>query len=350
MKSEGVSGGEDDSAPNQAFLTEGHVAFLDIDKLYFDLERFKAERGWHNLNLTNEGLLALLGDGTWYRLLIPESVMAFDSYDKVRLWHEVALALLKKYTERYYSFRKREWELPHLEYADLEGDDPNFPAIVGESGVQYGYRIVIEQSEAEIVEKLQELKGAIERGDLRSWEFRGLKAIWFGSHVYEPLLYLNGGSMRISPAPLNKGERQFVEDLKAYHEANPQRFAERELYLLRNQSRGRGVGFFEAGNFHPDFIVWQVEGSKQQIAFVDPKGIRNVGLTDPKIGFHETVKEIEERLGDSNVTLGSYIVSNTPSHVMKRQWGIEKTEMAERNIVFQNEDRDTYIGAILSSV
>ena len=31
-----------------------------------------------------------------------------------------AVALLKKYTERYYTFRKREWELPHLEYRDLE--------------------------------------------------------------------------------------------------------------------------------------------------------------------------------------------------------------------------------------
>ena len=44
----------------------------------------------------------------------------------MRLWQEIALSLLKKYTERYYTFRKREWELPHLEYRDLESDDPNF--------------------------------------------------------------------------------------------------------------------------------------------------------------------------------------------------------------------------------
>lgn len=28
--------------------------------------------------------------------------------------------MLKKYTERYYTFRKREWELPHLEYQDAK--------------------------------------------------------------------------------------------------------------------------------------------------------------------------------------------------------------------------------------
>ena len=115
-------------------------------------------------------------------------------------------------------------------------------------------------------------------------------------------------------------------------------------------SRGRGVGFFEAGNFHPDFIVWQLVADRQQVAFVDPKGIRNVGLSDPKIGFHETVKAIELRLGNPDVVLESFIVSNTPSHVMRKQWGIEKAEMSKRHIVFQDEDKDTYIGAMLQSV
>jgi len=74
-----------------------------------------------------------------------------------------------------------------------------------------------------------------------------------------------------------------------------------------------------------------------------------VGLQDPKIGFYETVKEIEQRLGNPNVMLESFIVSNTPSHVMRTQWGIEKTEMAKRHIVFQDEDKDTYIGAVLQT-
>ena len=347
MKSVGVEGGDDEGEANQAYLTARHVAFLDHDRLYFDLERFKAERGWHNLNLTRSGIAELLEDTTWYRLLIPDPVLAFDSFEKVHVWQEVALALLRKYVERYYSFRKREWELPHLEYRDIGEDDPNFPCVVRETGPEYGYRILIEESQQEIVQKLTELKTAIEAGSMQDWEFRGIKAIWFGRHLYQPLLFLDGGVVEISPVPLNKGERRFVEDLKAFHDANPAFFAERELYLLRNLSKGRGVGFFEAGNFHPDFIVWQLTGQCQRVAFVDPKGIRNVGLQDPKIGFHETVKEIEQRLGDPNVVLESFIVSNTASHVMRKQWGIEKDEMAKRHIVFQDEDNDSYIGAVL---
>jgi hypothetical protein len=34
----------------------------------------------------------------------------------------------------------------------------------------------------------------------------------------------------------------------------PAFFADEEMYLLRNLSKGHGVGF-EAGNFHPDFIL-----------------------------------------------------------------------------------------------
>lgn len=349
MKSVGAAGGDDEGAPNQAHLTPDHIAFLDLDRLYFDLERFKAERGWHNLNLTRAGIATLLADTTWYRLLIPDSELAFDSFERVRVWQEVALALLRKYAERYYTFRKREWELPHLEYRDIGEDDPNFPCVVRESGPEYGYRILIEESQQEIVEKLNELRAAIEAGDLKPWEFRGIKALWFGRHLYQPLLFLDGGVVEISPAPLNKGERRFVEDLRAFHDANPEYFAERELYLLRNMSKGRGVGFFEAGNFHPDFIVWQLKDDRQQVAFVDPKGIRNVGLSDPKIGFYETVKEIEQRLGNPDVVLESFIVSNTPSHVMRKQWGIEKAEMAKRHIVFQDEDRDSYIRALLQN-
>ena len=347
MKSVGVTGGDVQGAPHEAWLTTRHIAFLDIDRLYFDLERFKAERGWYNLNLPRAGIAALLADTTWYRLLIPASELAFDSFENVRVWQEIAQALLRKYVERYYTFRKREWELPHLEYRDVPEDDPNFPCVVRDSGPEYGYRILIEESQQEIVEKLKELKAAIDEGNLKDLEFRGLKAIWFDPHLYQPLLFLDSNWVEISPAPLNKGERRFIEDLKAFYDANPDYFAERELYLLRNLSKGRGVGFFEAGNFHPDFIIWQVDGERQRVTFVDPKGIRNVGLQDPKISFHRTIKEIEERLANPNIVLESFIVSITPSHEMSKLWGIGKEEMVRRHILFQDEDKETYIRALL---
>ena len=131
-----------------------------------------------------------------------------------------------------------------------------------------------------------------------------------------------------------------------FYENRADFFEKREVYLLRNMSKGRGVGFFEAGNFHPDFILWTLAGGRQHVAFVDPKGIRNIGLTDPKIHFHQTIKDIEQRLGDDAVRLHSFIVSNTPSHVMTKLWGVKKNAMQQKNILFQEEDKDRYIESI----
>jgi len=115
-------------------------------------------------------------------------------------------------------------------------------------------------------------------------------------------------------------------------------------------SRGRGIGFFEAGNFHPDFILWLLANQKQYVSFVDPKGIRNLeGPNDPKIRFHETIKEIEARLGDPVVILNSFIISNTP--LRQVSWwsdGMTKAEFEDRNVVFQQEDKNTYIRTILT--
>ena len=346
MRSSGLAGGDADSAPNETHLTPRHVAFLDLDRICFDLERFKAERGWYNLNLTRQGIKAVLDDQSWYRLQIPAEELVGDSYERVRLWEEIAATLLKRYTERYYTFRKREWELPHLEYRYLEDDDPNFLGAKDSPDEGY-YRILIDKSQDEIVAKIEELKAAIRKGELKPWEFQGMKAIWCGNHLYQPLLYLDTKIVEITPAPLNKGEREFVDDLKAFHDGHADFFETREFYLLRNLSRGRGVGFFEADNFHPDFILWLIEGGQQQVIFVDPKGIRNLPWDDPKIKFYKTIKEIEQRLGDPGVLLHSFIVSNTSSATMRRQWGKEKSEMQKRHIVFQQEDKDSYVRTIL---
>ncbi|NUB43841.1 DEAD/DEAH box helicase family protein [Fertoebacter nigrum] len=349
MKSGGVAGGDIEAAPNQAHLTKSHIAFLDLERIFFDLERFKAERGWYNLNITADGIGELLADQTWYQLLIPAEELACDSFAKVRLWEEIALSLLKKFTERYYTFRKREWELPHLEFQELTDNDSNFPKGKDEDGEGY-YRILLDRSQEEIVAKLNELKSLIESKALTPWEFSGMKAIWFDRHLYEPLLYLDQNIVEVSPVALNKGERNLVEDVKAFHDSAATFFSDKELYLLRNLSKGRGVGFFEAGNFHPDFILWLIVGGRQFITFIDPKGIRNLGFNDPKIQFFQTIKDIERRLAEPSVSLSSFIISNTPSHAMRLLWSVDKIEMGARNILFQEEDKPTYVSEMMHRI
>jgi hypothetical protein len=104
------------------------------------------------------------------------------------------------------------------------------------------------------------------------------------------------------------------------------------------------------GNFHPDFILWLLIGGLQHLIFMDPKGIYHLDLDDPKIQFYQTIKGIEQRLGDTNVSLHSFIVSNTPAHAMQRRWHMDKSAMAAQHILFQEEDQDTYIRAMFETV
>ncbi len=126
-------------------------------------------------------------------------------------------------------------------------------------------------------------------------------------------------------------------------------------YLLRSQSRGRGIGFFEAGNFYPDFILWLLVGNYQYVTFVDPKGLRNLrGNDDPKIGFYQQIKELETRLGDPNLALNSCIVAPT-RHADVAHWRDETGQLMsrvafeQRHVFFQKEDED-YIEKLLNKV
>lgn len=106
-QSVGVRRSADLAVPQEGKLEQTHLAFLDYDALYFEVEKFKNERSWYNLNLPREVLPDLLADRNWYRLYIPKEELDFTSFDRVRRWQEIAAALLRKYCERYYFYRKQ---------------------------------------------------------------------------------------------------------------------------------------------------------------------------------------------------------------------------------------------------
>ncbi len=344
-RSTGVAAAAVDNALNEASLTPVHLAFLDFDAIWFELAQYKNEKAWYNLQLNRKTIVDLLADPGWYRLYIPPEMLEIRDFERIRLWQEIAIALLKKYAERYYSFRKNEYEGPHLEYYEVRETDDNF---IDE------YKATVDHSEEEWITRLNELKEKLANSRFRdSWSFGKLKAFDFSRHLYQPLIHFsNNDILKISPVPLNLSEYEFVQDLKTYFSTSPDILADKELFLLRNQSKGKGVGFFEAGNFFPDFILWIIHGDRQYVSFVDPKGLSRVhGFDDPKIRFHRTIKEIEHRLGDPNIVLNSFIVSNTSRREIA-WWSKVSTveqDFSNNHILFQKEDKDTYIYKIIST-
>lgn len=319
-----------------------HLSFMDMERIYFEMQKFKNERSWYNIKLSRENIEELLSRQDWYILYIPKAEMNFDSFRKVKQWEDIAIALLKKYCEQYYLYRKKEWEAPFTEYRDLSENDKNF---IRE------YRVTYRSSETSLAEKLEQLKKLLESNKMKHVQHGTLEIFEFEQHLYKPLIYLEGDLASVSPPPLNKGEYQFINDLRAYCEQNKNFFKDKQLYLLRNQSRGKGIGFFEAGNFYPDFILWILYRGKQYITFVDPKGIRNMSVYDKKIQFYRTIKEKEAELGDSSIVLNSFIISNTEyANLLNTGTKLSKEELDKFHILFQIEDRETYIGNMINKI
>ena len=219
----------------------------------------------------------------------------------------------------------------------------------------YGY-----DEAASLKAKIEQLAKEIEKGSLKDvdmsrFKHNGFVPFDFQRHFYTPLIYIAKGEtqVEVSPVNLNEGEKNFVIDLKKYYDRNLSFFKDKELYLLRNKSK-TGIGFFEAGNFYPDFIMWMLHNDKQYITFVDPKGIRSLagGEENPKVEFYKTIKNIEERLGNNQMILSSFILSFTTFNDVKNAWrgSVTKEYLESKNILFQQDDRDKYIEKMIDIV
>jgi superfamily II DNA or RNA helicase len=359
-----VRAGADSAAGQAAFvavkqeakLEEGHLAFLDFEKLYFDLCAYKQERGWSNFHLSRAAVRDLLANQTWYELLIPEGEMSFADVRGARLWQEIATALLKKYCDYYYKHHREAYEKSFLEIRTLDASDANF-AFFNDPESPGGYQLLIEESQRALIRDLEGLKKAITSGQLPQldWQHNGLKPILFSRHIYQPLFYQHKDAksgVAVKPVALNESENQFVCDLREYCEGHPDFFADKEMFLLRNMSRGRGIGFFDAGNFHPDFILWLLCDGKQYMTFADPKGLGNLDVgRDPKIHFYRKVKEIERDLKDDELILNSFILSITEFKDVK-QGDIRKSikEFEAANVLFMKDRRTTYIEKMFTAI
>lgn len=330
-------------------LGDEHLAFIDYEKIYFELQKYKNERTYYNLNIQKEILPVLLRRTDWYILYIPEEELVFHSFEQVQLWQDIAITMLKKYCDHFYHAKKLDYEKDKMEYKYLDEVEAALEAQKKKGNIVDEYTFLVEKSREDIILKLNVLKQKIQLHDFSDFEFRSLRSFTFDQHLYKPLIYIKDSEIKVIPVALNEGENQFVVDLKKYFEGNTEYFQDKELYLLRNLGRGRGIGFFQANNFYPDFIMWLVFAGKQYISFIDPHGIRHAkGLDDRKIRFHKDIKTLENQIGDRDVILNSFIISVTEfrqiSWWKKR---LKKEELEANHVVFQN-DSSNYIRKIFN--
>lgn len=331
---------------NKGILTITHLSLLNWNKIYLDIQNFKADKSYFNLSISIEELKAILENVSWYNLYITPQKLEFSQYSNIFIWQEIAITLLKKYIEQFYLFHKNQFHSDNVEAIQLSGTDDNFV-------VEYDIRLNTLEDIEQYKNKVEQLKTEVLEPAFSSIQIASeVKAFDNILHLYKPLIYLGknyNNLIQVSPIALDVSEKQFLDDLVAYTKRKAEELKDIEIHVLRNQSK-KGLGFFtEGNNFYPDFILWILKGDKQYIKFIDPKGIRNSkGINDPKIQFHKVVKEkLQPQVAEANIELDSFIVSNTSYLEVQWKGDMSIEDFNDVNVYFQKENVSTYIEKIL---
>ncbi len=325
-----------------------NLSLVDWEMVYMDLLSYKEGKGWGNLVIRPETPKIIL-ESVHYALTADEAVFCPKSFEDRHLLKEAVSAVLRKYMDMFYRVRHEQWDSRNLVYRTLDRDDPNLsfkPQSVKEKKVAYIVRVP--GSRTDVIKAIERLRKDVKK--LIKEENSGLPRIYFDRHLYLPLLLKKDNGLSAEPPVLEPSEAQFVRDLKSYWEAEKDKsLGGREVFLLRNLSRGKGVAFFEENGFYPDFIFWIVEGKKQRIIFIEPHGMLHARayIHDDKARLHERLPELADDIGKrskgQDIVLDSFIISKTSFDDLHKcyddgKW--DRKKFAEKHILFQERSAE----------
>ena len=329
-------------AGQEQVISAESLDLINWEDIYLGLLQYKEEKRFFNLLIPLDMPKKILEarEPRLYTIIADESVVKPRSFTEVKILKNAILSILRKYIDKFYRVSQESWDSDHMVYKKLESSDPNFK----------DYTVRIARSKTDLIEAIKKLIDEGER--IYKEETHDLPNIYFDRHLFQPLLIERGNKIKSSPPGLNKSEQRFVEDIRNHvrNEADKS-LAAKEIFLLRNLSRGKGIGFFENEGFFPDFILWIKENGKQKIIFVEPHGMRQEKTywTSDKARLHERLKKLSKEWGKKarlkNVTMDSFIISATPYVDLKPLYadGIwSMKQFADAHILFFEQTDDYY--------
>lgn len=341
--------GSGEITKNEAVLRPEHLAFLDYDAIYSELQRYKMEKARYNVNITRQDVKALLQNTQWYKLLIPEDELVIRSFEDYRRFDKIAVALLTKYFDRFYYAEQNRWESQVVGYDLVAMDDDN-ENFMNEEKDKYSITVDETPENETMIAWIRNVIAEVEKAkkEKRIPNFANprqgdMEVFSLPAHLYNPLLYLAKGNVEIgiSPVALNESEIQFVKALHKNITLHTEEFKNKEIYLIRNRSK-KGIGFFDDAGFFPDFILWLIADGKQYITFIDPHGMAREPITSSKVGLFKRLKEeIESTLPVSSVHLTSFILSPTKYSELSDK-SATVTEWNDNHVLFMDDSNYVY--------
>ena len=338
--------------------------FFDYDRIYLAMLEHKARKGYRNLVVSKSELRRIADDmikgeddaHDWYCLYSRKCDVTFDSFSKLSGIETLFKRLVCGYMDAFYATFQRLYESQHMETVLLTEE-----ILDGAGNFQWpdAYHFEFEDGAdaAHWKDRLEKLQEIIMDGDMpkqcKKWSHEGSRdfvALAFDQTLYSPLFYSEEGvRLPFTMRPLSfdaPSEKTFLEDLICYYEdsSNAAFFEGLDVYLMRNASnRAKGIGFAQAGNFYPDFLLWMINKKTKQeyLGFIDPKGLRNVPYESPKLNFSVEVKELQKIVNarpGAKLILNSVILSSTPYSELASLFPTHTKEDYEgKNVFFLDE-------------
>ena len=343
---------------NRKFIDDNHLSLLDFERLFRETWHYRTQKGYNNLSFNSEKLREII-KSRQYELYCDDDLLQLNKFSDVKRLEEIALIILRSYIDSWYKRKQQEWEYTQLEYHPFNEDNRNIPHYA-ENGP--GYQLHVKKTAVDRIE--EEIEALFKDPEIWTQSIEDKKKqqlprIYFDRHIYLPLLLEDQRDViQSTPPGLNEGEWKFLKDLKEYFQKpeSDELLKGYELFVLRNQSRGHGVGFLlEEERYFPDFIVWVKNDEKQHICFIDPKGLQHqINVREnSKVQFAREVKEYEKQLneksGNHNVHLHSFIISQTAQdEVIKNNDVSSITDLNGMNLFFP--EQDGYIDGVFRKV
>jgi len=321
--------------PNR-IISKENLDLLDWDTIHHALLEHKIHQQRYNIAIDKETLKQIMYEGE-YTLNCDSGLINPSRFADLQNVQEITIQILKKYLDKYYSTRRLAEERNHYQLKQLRSDDEK---------ILHTYKIKVTEEEKYIEDYLKNAiktesiyKTAISQPAQK--RLTGMPIVFknalYSGHLFQPLLVkMENDEVVTIPTGLNEGEARFIQDLSQY--LATRKIAE-GIYVLRNQTRGKGVGFFEYHGFFPDFILWIKNHLHQRIIFIDPKGLVHLNLEDnPKLDLYNHLRtEVQPMIKNPNVKLDAFIISVTPhkeaQEVHRRRIPIGEYE--EKHLLFQ---------------
>src|SRR5690625_2632136 len=343
---------------HRIFIDDKHLPLLDFERLFREAWHYRSQKGYGNLSFNTENLREII-KGRLYELYCDEDLLNVNSFSDVKRLEEIALIIIRKYIDSWYKRKQQEWEYNQLEYHPFNENNPNIPHY---AETDPGYQLHVKKAAVERIEKeIEELfkdKDVFE-SDVIKKKDGSVPRIYFDRHIYLPLLLEDQNDViQSTPPGLNEGEWKFLKDLRDFFQKpeSDELLEGYELFVLRNQSRGHGIGFLlEEERYFPDFIVWVKNDEEQHICFIDPKGLQhqiNVRENN-KVQFAKEIKgyekQLNEKRGNDQVQLHSFIISQTAlDEVIKNNEENSVADLNEMNLFFP--EQDGYVDGVFRKV